>query len=29
MFKDKAERAITKNVTRALGGELPPKSGTG
>ena len=25
MFKDKAERAITKNVTRALGGELPPK----
>jgi len=25
MFKDKAERAITKNVTRALGGEPPPK----
>ena len=27
MFKDKAERAITKNVTRALGGEWPTKSG--
>ena len=24
MFKDKAERAITKNLTRALGGEWPP-----
>ncbi len=24
MFKDKAERAVTKNVTRALGGEWPP-----
>ena len=27
MFKDKAERAVAKNVTRALGGEWPPKSG--
>ena len=27
MFKDKAERAVTKNVARALGGDSAPRSG--
>ena len=29
MFKDKAERAITKNVTRALGGGAPEAAQSG